>query len=109
MNRFSRVNEWVIASCVALSVVYERGLLMLRGPEPVWLAVVGWVWTVLAVRWCLAMARERGELKDVRDICRRCAGHLNNECHTGIKDIETHRELAAELERAGWTKGGKER
>jgi hypothetical protein len=28
--------------------------------------------------------------------------HLGSECHIGIRDIDTHRALAAECERAGW-------
>lgn len=52
---------------------------------------------------------ELDELKRLRALCRRAADHLNAECHDGIRDIETHRALAAELERAGWDEKGKER
>lgn len=48
-------------------------------------------------------------LRRMRALCRRVAEHLGSECHTGIQDIDTHRELLAECERSGWGQGGKER
>lgn len=70
-----------------------------------------WVMSFAAISlvWFSVWWVQLVETKHLRDLCRRCAEHLGNECHTGIKDIETHRALTAECERAGWDEGGKER
>lgn len=49
------------------------------------------------------------QMRHLRAMVRRVAEHLGNECHVGIKNIDTHRALWAECEREGWDEKGGER
>jgi hypothetical protein len=53
--KLSHACDFVIASCCSLSVVSERLLLQANG-EPMWRTVIGWIWVIAAVRWCLSRA-----------------------------------------------------
>jgi hypothetical protein len=53
--------------------------------------------------------RRRREVTRLRALCRWCADHLNNEHTCTLKDPGRNAELIGELERAGWTKEGKEK
>lgn len=49
------------------------------------------------------------QARRLRALCRRCAEHMSDEHHTGLKDPKTNAALIGECEREGWTNGGKER